>query len=116
MPPSLRTAVSPSFPDLLSAVLLATVFGRPGGLETLLTDGDTGWHIRTGEWILDHQAVPRHDLFSFSMPGAPWTAWEWLSDVLFARLYRWNGLTAVADACAVVLCITAALVLCWLLE
>ena len=59
------------------------------GAESLLGDCDTGWHIRTGEWILAHHGVPTHDLFSFSKPGAPWFAWEWLSDVLLAWL---NGL------------------------
>ena len=40
----------------------------------------------TGEWILSTHTVPTHDLFSFSKPGQPWFAWEWMSDVLFAVL------------------------------
>jgi hypothetical protein len=111
----LRQFALPSFPDLLFASLLTAVFGRSAGLETLLADGDTGWHIRTGEWILRARRVPHHDLFSFSRSGAPWTAWEWLSDVVFAQLYRWHGLTAVAGACAMVLCLAAACLCAWLL-
>lgn len=111
-----RKAALPSFPDLFFAVLLGVLFGRAGGLEVLLADGDTGWHIRTGEWILRSGTVPRQDLFSFSRAGAPWMAWEWLSDVLFARLYAWHGLTAVAGACAVALCLAATLLLAWLME
>lgn len=97
----------PSFPDLFFVSLLAALFCRTHGLEMLLTDGDTGWHIRTGEWILQTGSIPRHDLFSFSRPNAPWTAWEWLSDVVFAKLYAWHGLTAVCGACALVLCLAS---------
>ena len=50
----------------------------------MLGDGDTGWHIRTGEWILAHGQVPRQDMFSFTKPGEPWFAWEWLWDVAAA--------------------------------
>jgi len=48
---------------------------RLGGLSFLLADGDTGWHIRTGEWILRNGRVPGTDLFSYTMPTAPWFAW-----------------------------------------
>jgi hypothetical protein len=44
----------------------------------VLGDGDTWSHIATGQWILAHGAVPRADPFSHSMPGAPWTAHEWI--------------------------------------
>ncbi len=62
----------------------------------LLSDGDTGWHIRTGEWILKHGAVPRVDLFSFTKPHQPWFAWEWAWDVLFAVIHQAWGLSGVA--------------------
>jgi hypothetical protein len=70
----------------------------------LLRDGDTFWHIRAGEWILAHGAVPRTDPFSFTFAGQPWTAHEWLSEVFLALAYRlagWSGvllLTAGAFA------------------
>jgi hypothetical protein len=66
-------------------------------------DGDTGWHIRVGEYILDHRAVPTHDLFSFSKPGAPWFAWEWLTDVLYGTLFRLAGLKAIVLWAAVII-------------
>ncbi len=65
------------------------------GWKALLMDGDTGWHIRTGEYILTHHAVPTQDIFSFSKAGQPWYAWEWLSDVAFALLFRIAGLKAI---------------------
>src|SRR5215470_2675937 len=85
----------PSFADFAFLMPLAILFGRMAGMENLLGDCDTGWHIRTGEWILAHHWVPARDIFSFSKPGDPWFAWEWLSDVIFAGLNYLGGLQAV---------------------
>jgi hypothetical protein len=85
----------PSLADFAFLMPIAFLFGRMDGVKSLLADCDTGWHIRTGEWILAHASVPMRDIFSFSKPGAPWFAWEWLSDVLFAKLNAWGGLQAV---------------------
>jgi hypothetical protein len=94
----------PSFSDCLFLAILTWLFAAgPGGWIALLADGDTGWHIRTGEWILEHGTVPRTDLFSFSRPGEPWFAWEWLADVLFAVLHGWAGLKALVLLAAVVI-------------
>ena len=85
----------PSLTDMAFLMPLVFVFGRMEGIKTLLGDCDTGWHIRTGEWIVANHGVPAHDIFSFSRPGDPWYAWEWLSDVLFAWLNSRGGLAAV---------------------
>ncbi len=61
----------------------------------LFRDSDTGWHIRTGEWILMTHALPRSDPYSFSRPGAPWFAWEWGSDALMGLAHRMDGLRGV---------------------
>src|SRR4051794_2597710 len=85
----------PSLTDFAFLMPMAFLFGRMDGVKTLLSDCDTGWHIRTGEWILAHGRVPAQDMFSFSKPGQPWFAWEWLSDVLFAKLFASGGLESV---------------------
>src|SRR5690242_8312977 len=85
----------PSLSDCLFLAILLWVFAAGSGWSVLLADGDTGWHIRTGEYILDTRSVPVHDLFSFSKAGQPWFAWEWLSDVIFALLHRAWGLKGV---------------------
>ena len=87
----------PSLSDLFFLAILAWLFMSSGavGLEGLLTDADVGWHIRTGEYILNHHAVPYHDLYSFSKPGAPWYAWEWLTDVTYGGLHRIAGLKGI---------------------
>jgi hypothetical protein len=87
--------------------LLLAAFARADGLQSLLADGDTGWHIRTGELVLQTGTVPRTDPFSFSRPGEPWFAWEWGADVIFALLWRWKGTAAVAAFCGAVIALAA---------
>jgi len=54
----------PSLTDFfLIAVFVWLFMAGPNGWKALLADGDTGWHIRTGEWILAHGRVPTQDLF-----------------------------------------------------
>jgi len=107
----LRRLMVPTVVDVFFLVLLAASFATPSGLQSLLADGDTGWHIRTGELILASGRVPVADSFSFTRPGAPWFAWEWGSDVIFALLWRWKGTAAVAAFCGVAISLAAALLL-----
>jgi hypothetical protein len=96
----------PSLADFAFLMPMAFLFGRMDGVKTLLSDCDTGWHIRTGEWIIANGWVPMRDIFSFSKPGAPWFAWEWLSDVLFARLNALGGLQALVMFTILMLSVT----------
>ena len=57
----------------------------------LLGDSDTYWQIATGKWILDHGAMPRFDIYSFTKPGEPWISTSWLAQVLFAISYQIAG-------------------------
>ena len=86
---------TPSLSDCLLGSLLVWLFASGHGWQGLLADGDTGWHIRTGEVILAAGRIPTRDLFSFSRPGEPWYAWEWLADVVYALLHRSWGLPGV---------------------
>jgi len=61
----------------------------------LLEDGDTGLHIRIGDLILNSHSIPTTDPFSFSKPGQPWFAHEWLSGVIYALVVRAAGLKAL---------------------
>lgn len=96
----------PSFTDFAFLMPIAFLFGRMAGAKTLLGDCDTGWHIRTGEWITANHWVPARDIFSFSKPGDPWFAWEWLSDVVFAWINAHGGLRALVLFAILLLCTT----------
>ena len=92
--------------DIAFVMPLAFLFGGMHGASTLLGDGDTGWHLRTGEWILAHGRVPDRDIFSFTRAGQPWFAWEWLWDVVFGWLHLHAGMAAVVLASTLVLALT----------
>ncbi|NOJ41723.1 hypothetical protein [Bradyrhizobium australiense] len=71
-----------------------------GGM--LLNDSDTYWQIAVGQWILDHHALPRVDIYSFTRAGEPWTSSSWLAQVLYAVSYNlagWTGPVVVAAVC-----------------
>src|SRR5579885_149248 len=99
----------PGIPELLFAAVLVWLFASGQGWSVLLADGDTGWHIRNGEQIIETHAVPRHDSFSFGAEGHPWVAGEWLADGCFAMLFRQCGLKAVSVFCGIVIAAALAL-------
>jgi hypothetical protein len=99
----------PSLSDLFFLAVLVWLFMSAGGAgwQGLLADADVGWHIRTGEYILDHHAVPRQDLYSFSKPDAPWYAWEWGVDLIDGALHRAMGLKGVVLLAGVLIALFA---------
>jgi hypothetical protein len=90
-------------------VYIAAFISTLGLARQVLTDQDPFWHIAAGNWIIEHGAIPHSDVFSHSMPGAPWVAHEWLAEVVIALVYDqlgWAGLvvmTGLAFAAALAL-------------
>jgi hypothetical protein len=99
--PSLADVI---FGALLLWLLLFTI--RSDGSIGLLLDSNTGYHIRTGDFILEHKTIPYGDIFSFSKAGQPWFAWEWLCAVLFALLYGAGGMKSLAIFCGAVIALS----------
>ena len=94
----------PGLGDLLLIGLVFWLFcASPQSWDHFMGDANTGLHIRTGDYILDHWRVPTTDLYSFSRPGGRWFAFEWLSCVVYAALHRVAGLAGVAMISAIVL-------------
>jgi hypothetical protein len=101
---TLSTFLLPSVSNIVFvSVLFVLVFGVGNGL---LGDGDTGYHIKTGELILQSWHVPAHDPYSLHSPPLKWTAHEWLSEVVMALLFKAFGLTGVVIFFAILLAIT----------
>lgn len=68
---------------------------------SVLTDGDTYWHIATGRWMIDNWTVLRIDPFSFTFAGHPWQTHEWLSEIALALAYvggGWSGVLLLVGA------------------
>ena len=78
-----------SFPALLGATLVGAlaVIAR-----AFFVDPDLWWHIKQGSTILATHHVPTKDIYSLTLGGRPWIAYEWLGDVLLATMYRLGGM------------------------
>src|ERR1044072_2292492 len=90
----LRSRFGVSLPILFAMLVYANRTGLP--LHPLEAS-DTYGHSVPGRWIIDHAAVPRHDLFSFTMQGAPFVPFEWLAEFAIAAIYDhlgWGRLAA----------------------
>jgi hypothetical protein len=113
-PPEIPTSKITGKTDLLGQVMVLTLLFAAPALLCLhainIGDPDTWWHLRTGEWILQHHAVPRVDPFSGVNAGRPWQAYSWLFEVLTTRLFQRFGLVGIAAyTVGMVLAITVAL-------
>ncbi len=100
----------PGVADLLFIALLFSLSSGPFGVK-LLNDAGIGWHIRNGEQILQTHAITRIDLFSSTMSGHAWYAWEWLYDVIIAVVHHWLGLNGVVLFTALVIAATFSIAL-----
>lgn len=105
--PSVRDII---FIALFWSLLAGTLASRP------LADADIGWHIRTGQQILATHSIPRTDLFSSTMQGQPWIAWEWLYDVGLGVVHGAMGLNGVVWLAAVIISTTFAILFSQLLK
>ena len=86
-------------PDLalsVACIAVAYLLLFAGGASVLFRDADAGWHIRAGQRILAMHSLPVIDTFSFSKPGAPWIAWEWVADIASGFAHQVAGLAGVA--------------------
>lgn len=66
------------------------------GRSQLVIDTDTYLHISAGRWMLLHHTVPTVDIFSYTKLGTPWTAHEWLAEIILAVCYEWAGWAGLA--------------------
>ncbi len=82
----------------LSAVIIATAFP----VTNAIRDPDFWWHLRSGQLILQTGGLLHTDPFTYTVSTHAWTMHEWLTEVLFAELYRWAGLAAIVAVLSVV--------------
>src|SRR5262245_12619561 len=84
--------LSPSLrPFLWLAVYLLPAFT----IREPLIENDTGWHLRSGEWIIAHRQVPTTDPFTTVGDDRPWIAYSWLFGVFLELLYDAFGLMGI---------------------
>src|SRR5262249_33733022 len=58
---------------------------------------DIWWHLRAGQWIVEHGRLPDTEPFSRmgQETGKPWLAYSWLFEIFVYRLHEWAGLAGL---------------------
>ncbi len=61
------------------------------GLFPLRTSTDEWWHLKTGQWIVEHGfQVPQKDIFTYTASSYDWDNHEWLSEALMYKVWQWG--------------------------
>jgi tetratricopeptide (TPR) repeat protein len=76
-----------------------------------IRDFDYWWHLRTGQLIAETGAVPRTDVFTYSVPGNRWVDIHWLFQLGLHGVHRLGGDDAVVVARSVLVVGLVALLL-----
>ncbi len=119
-------ATRTSWINTLLAAELGTLAFLLGCYE--LFDPDIWWHLKAGQWILEHHRVPYLDIFTYSSSDRIWVDLHWGFQVVLALAYAAAGvagmilLAAAAGSAAVLIPLSAGAphwprwvaVLCWL--
>jgi hypothetical protein len=66
-------------------------------------DPDIWWHLRNAEYLFQHHQLPRFDMYSFTVAGAPWINHEWLAEVPFYLAWQAGGLVGLNAATLVLI-------------
>lgn len=61
-----------------------------------VVDPDIWWHMRSGEWILNHHSLPHADPFSITGMGKPWVAYSWSFEILLYLIAKGWDLVGIA--------------------
>ena len=78
-------------------------------------DNDIWWHLKVGDWIVAHMAVPHTGILSRTAADRPWVAYSWGYEVLMSFAYRWLGLIGIG-LYGTLLTIVVAYAIYWLLR
>jgi hypothetical protein len=87
-------------------VLLSIGIAFVAALLVPLDDTDLPMHLRTGAWILEHQMLPLQEPFAWTRAGAPFYAYSWLPEVLYALGWRAGGADGLTLVHAVLVALT----------
>ena len=67
---------------ILMLTLLMAAIGSISIRMAYVTDNDIWWHMRAGQWILEHHAFPHTGPFSIHGMGKPCQAYCWHLDLI----------------------------------
>jgi len=61
-----------------------------------LSDADLGYHLRGGQWILEHHRFPSKDTYTYTRSSADYLDLHWLYQILIYATYVIGGYTALS--------------------
>lgn len=56
---------------------------------------DTFWHLKAGEYMVNHKTILTRDVFSWTVKGEHWYSHEWLWEVIAYTVYSKFGFTGL---------------------
>ncbi len=77
------------------AAFLAAIGGMSFYTKLCVIDNDIWWHLKVGDWMVEHFAVPHTGILSRTAATRPWVAYSWGYEVLMSFAYRWFGLMGI---------------------
>ncbi len=80
----------------LAVVVLLTFSTQIAPLSFAVLDPDLWWHLRDGNSIIAHHAVPHQAVFS-QYANLPWVAYSWGFEVILSCFYHWFGLMGLVS-------------------
>lgn len=96
-----------TFNRLVVALTFLAIFAMAARVAA---DTDTWWHLRTGQWIVVHGAIPQTDPFSHTRAGAAWRIPGWIVQAPLYWLFANFGYAGLNLFTAALVTLTFALV------
>jgi hypothetical protein len=84
-------------------------------IKLCVIDNDIWWHLKVGDWMVQHVAVPHTGILSRTAANRPWVAYSWGYEVLMSFAYRWFGLMGIG-LYGTLLTIAVAAAIYWMLQ
>jgi hypothetical protein len=76
-------------------LFLAAIGGIAFDKKFFVIDPDVWWHLKVGDWIVEHIALPHAGILSRTAANRPWVAYSWGYEVLLSRACAWGGLVGL---------------------
>jgi len=96
-------------------LLFASIGAIAFQIKLCVLDPDIWWHLKVGDWIIDHSAVPHTGILSRTAASRPWVAYSWGYEILMSRAYAWSGLIGIG-LYGVLLTLAVAYAVYWMLR
>jgi hypothetical protein len=102
--PAPAATPAPAVRLTVRSLMVVMTFSSICALATKVSlDPDTWWHLRAGQWMLEHHQILTYDPFSWTRAGTLWINHSWMSQVPMYLLWKgfgFAGLNLLTAVCA----------------